>query len=145
MISGFARRPCTSHDGELLMNKGLNKRLRRQPQRGAQDEFDVSSLVQGKDLPLRWRNYFREVLPEWRQVLGGFETCRHLAGVARAGNVRPPTGRKSAHRAGPGTSPKPFRPFPIWAFLELNQVRRAGAVRDPANRAQAATARTDGG
>ena len=68
------------------MNKGLNKRLRRQPQRGAQDEFDVSSLVQGKDLPLRWRNYFREVLPEWRQVLGGFETCRHLAGVARAGN-----------------------------------------------------------
>src|SRR5271166_577603 len=31
--------------------------------------------------------------------------------AARAGNVRPPTGRKSAHRAGPGTSPKPFRHF----------------------------------
>ncbi len=31
--------------------------------------------------------------------------------VARAGNVRPPTGRKSAHPAGPGTSPKPFRHF----------------------------------
>src|SRR5208337_2412483 len=31
--------------------------------------------------------------------------------VARAGNVRPPAGRKSTHRAGPGTSPKPFRHF----------------------------------
>ncbi len=95
-------RPATLHSPRWRVadEQGLNKRLRRaSPSEGRRmSSKSQAELLSGSP-------------PEWRQVSGGFETCRHLAGAARAGNVRPPTGRKSAHRAGPGTSQNPSAHF----------------------------------
>ena len=56
--------------------------------------------------------------PEWRQVSGGFETCRHLAGGRAGGECATPDWTEERASRWAGDKPKTLPPFP---FKSLQQ------------------------